>query len=159
MNETPGPSPRPFTSALSEQGSSSKKSILPCVLGGCGCLALMVIVVAQFFGAIAKMGVHMGGARHTGVRADIQAIGTQLELYKSVNGFYPTSEQELEALVTEPSSEPRPKHWQQLFREVPKDPWGNNYIYLNPGRKNAKGYDLYSVGPDRKANTADDDWG
>ena len=57
------------------------------------------------------------------------------------------------------SSEPRPTHWYQLFREVPKDPWGSNYIYLSPGRKNPTGYDLYSAGPDRKADTADDDWG
>jgi general secretion pathway protein G len=42
---------------------------------------------------------------------------------------------------------------------VPKDPWQNEYIYRNPGQKNPSGYDLYSAGPDRKADTADDDWG
>jgi general secretion pathway protein G len=42
---------------------------------------------------------------------------------------------------------------------VPKDPYGNNYIYFNPGRKNPNGFDLYSAGKDRKPDTADDNWG
>ena len=101
----------------------------------------------------------MGFAKGVAVRSDIQAIGTQLKLYESVNGFLPTTEQGLQALVTQPSTEPKPTRWYQLFKEVPKDPWGSNYIYLSPGRKNPTGYDLYSAGPDRKADTADDDWG
>ena len=76
-----------------------------------------------------------------------------------MNGFLPTTEQGLMALVMQPSSEPRPQRWYQLFKDMPKDPWGNNYIYLSPGRKNPTGYDLYSAGPDRKADTGDDDWG
>jgi general secretion pathway protein G len=46
-----------------------------------------------------------------------------------------------------------------LFKEVPKDPWNNEYIYISPGRKNPESYDLYSAGPDRIADTGDDDWG
>ena len=42
---------------------------------------------------------------------------------------------------------------------MPNDPWHNNYIYINPGRKNPSGYDLYSAGQDRKPDTPDDDWG
>src|SRR5205807_10220628 len=49
--------------------------------------------------------------------------------------------------------------WYQLFKEMPQDPWGNGYIYRCPGLKNPGGYDLYSAGPDRQADTADDDWG
>jgi general secretion pathway protein G len=76
-----------------------------------------------------------------------------------MNGFYPTTEQGIQALVTQPDKDPRPARWYQLFREVPKDPWGNDYIYRCPGLKNPSGYDLYSAGPDRQADTADDDWG
>jgi len=47
----------------------------------------------------------------------------------------------------------------QLFKDLPKDPWNNNYIYINPGRKNPSSYDLYSAGPDRAPDTPDDDWG
>jgi general secretion pathway protein G len=123
-------------------------------------IMLVISIIVVLLGvAINKLGNQVGFAKGVAVRADVNAIGTQLKLYESVNGFYPTTEQGLQALVTQPSSEPRPSHWYQLFKEVPKDPWGNNYIYLNPGRKNPNGYDLYSAGPDRRADTADDDWG
>ena len=123
-------------------------------------IMLVISIIVVLLGvAINKLGNQVGFAKGVAVRADVNAIGTQLKLYESVNGFYPTTEQGLQALVTQPSSEPRPSHWYQLFKEIPKDPWGNNYIYLNPGRKNPNGYDLYSAGPDRKADTADDDWG
>jgi hypothetical protein len=81
---------------------------------------------------------------------------TATRLYESMNGFFPTTEQ---ALVTQPQNDPRPTRWYQLFKELPKDPWGSDYIYRNPGLKNPGGYDLYSAGPDRQADTADDDWG
>src|SRR5438876_9851044 len=106
-----------------------------------------------------KMGNRTGFAKHTAVRADVQSIGTQLQLYESMNGFYPTTEQGLQALVTQPQNDPRPARWYQLFRELPTDPWGNGYIYRNPGLKNPGGYDLFPAGPDRQADTGDDDWG
>ena len=93
------------------------------------------------------------------VRIDIQAISIQLRLYAEANGVLPTTEQGLQALVTQPQSEPRPPRWYQLCKELPQDPWNNNYIYKCPGVKNPKGYDLYSAGPDRQRDTADDHWG
>jgi general secretion pathway protein G len=123
-------------------------------------IMLVISIIVVLLGlAISKMGNPTGFAKGVAVRADIQAIGTQLKLYESMNGFLPTTEQGLQALVTQPSTEPRPQRWYQLFKEVPKDPFGNNYIYLSPGRKNPTGYDLYSAGQDRKTDTADDDWG
>jgi len=123
-------------------------------------IMLVISIIVVLLGlAISKMGNPLGFAKSVAVRADVQAIGTQLKLYESMNGYLPTTEQGLQALVTQPSTEPRPQRWYQLFKEVPKDPWGNNYIYLSPGRKNPTGYDLYSAGQDRKADTSDDDWG
>jgi general secretion pathway protein G len=123
-------------------------------------IMLVISIIVVLLGlAISKMGNPTGFAKGVAVRADVQAIGTQLKLYESMNGFLPTTEQGLQALVTQPSTEPRPQRWYQLFKEVPKDPFGNNYIYLSPGRKNPTSYDLYSAGQDRKADTADDDWG
>jgi general secretion pathway protein G len=123
-------------------------------------IMLVISIIVVLLGlAISKMGNPTGFAKGVAVRADVQAIGTQLKLYESMNGFLPTTEQGLQALVTQPSTDPRPLRWYQLFKEVPKDPYGNNYIYLCPGRRNPTGYDLYSAGPDRKADTADDDWG
>jgi general secretion pathway protein G len=123
-------------------------------------IMLVVTIIALLLGtAIYKLSGNVEYARHNRVAADIQSISTQLKLYESMNGFYPTTEQGLEALVVQPSTEPQPQRWYQLFKEMPKDPWNNNYIYLNPGRKNTSGYDLYSAGPDRKPDTSDDDPG
>src|SRR5467141_2704388 len=100
-------------------------------------IMIVVSIIVVLLGlAISKIGDPTGFAKGTAVRADVQAIGTQLKLYESMNGFLPTTEQGLQALVTQPSSEPRPTHWYQLFKEVPKDPWGSFYIYLSPGRQN-----------------------
>src|SRR5216110_2943554 len=125
-------------------------------------LEIMIVVgiIVILLGlVISKIGNPTGFAKQTAVRADVQAIGTQLQLYESMNGFYPTTEQGLQALVTQPQNDPRPARWYQLFKEMPTDPWGNGYIYRNPGMKNPGGYDLFSAGPDRQADTGDDDWG
>ena len=125
-------------------------------------LEIMIVVgiIVILLGlAISKIGNPTGFAKQTAVRADVQAIGTQLQLYESMNGFYPTTEQGLQALVTPPSTDPRPARWYQLFKQTPKDPWGNDYIYRCPGQKHPESYDLYSGGPDRRPDTDDDDWG
>jgi general secretion pathway protein G len=124
-------------------------------------IMLVISIIVVLLGlAISQMGDPMGFTKSVAVRADIQAIGSQLKLYESLAGSPPTTEQGLQALVTQPTTDPRPMRWQgPYFKEIPKDPWGNNYIYLNPGRRNPNSYDLYSAGKDRQADTADDDWG
>lgn len=123
-------------------------------------IMLVVSIIVIILGvAISKLGNVTGIAKSMRVQADIQAIKTQLQLYESMNGFYPSTEQGLQALVTQPQNDPRPTRWYQQFKELPKDPWGSNYIYRNPGTKNSGGYDLYSAGPDRQPDTGDDDWG
>ena len=123
-------------------------------------IMLVVSIIVIILGvAISKLGNTTAIAKTMRVQADIQAIKTQLQLYESMNGFYPSTEQGLQSLVSQPQSDPRPTRWYQLFRELPKDPWGSDYIYRNPGQKNPGGYDLYSAGPDRQPDTGDDDWG
>ncbi len=123
-------------------------------------IMLVVTIIALLLGtAIYKLSGNVEYAKHTRISADVQGIGTQLKLYESMNGFYPTTEQGLQALITPPASDPRPSRWYQLYKDMPKDPWQSDYIYRNPGTKNSTGFDLYSAGPDRKADTADDDWG
>lgn len=123
-------------------------------------IMLVVTIIALLLGtAIYKLSGNVEYARANRVAADIQSISTQLKLYESMNGFFPTTEQGIQAMVTQPSSDPQPQRWYQLFKEMPKDPWNDVYIYLSPGRKNPTSYDLYSAGPDHKPDTADDDWG
>ena len=123
-------------------------------------IMLVVTIIAILMGAaIYRLAGNVEIAKHTAVSADVQALNTQLKLYESMNGFFPTTEQGLQALVTQPETDPKPARWYQLFKEMPKDPWHNNYIYRCPGVKNPGGYDLFSAGPDRIADTTDDDSG
>src|SRR5205085_8868968 len=123
-------------------------------------IMLVVSIIVIILGvAISKLGNTTAIAKTMRVQADVQAIKTQLQLYESMNGFYPTTEQGLQALVTQPDKDPRPARWYQLFRELPKDPWGMEYIFISSGLENPISSDLYSAGADRQADTADDDWG
>ena len=75
------------------------------------------------------------------------------------NGRYPTTEQGLAALIAKPAAPPEPKNWKGPYIEstdLPKDPWGADYIYRNPGERNPNGYDLRSLGPDGQDGGEDD---
>ena len=109
--------------------------------------------------AIPNMNRQLDYARQIKVMADVRGIRTALITYNGLNGFYPTTKQGLEALVMRPTTEPLSTSWMQLFDEIPKDPWEDDYVYVCPGVKHPDSYDLYSAGPDRKPGTADDDWG
>src|SRR5947199_2663908 len=93
-------------------------------------IMIVVSIIVILLGlAISKMGNPTGFAKTTAVRADVQSIGTQLMQYEAMNGFYPTTEQGLQALVTQAASEPRPQSWYQFFKELPRDPWCTAYVY------------------------------
>ena len=67
-----------------------------------------------------------------------------LGLFQLDNGFYPTTNQGLEALVKQPTTPPEALNYKSggYMKKVPKDPWGNAYIYRNPGERAE--YDLYN---------------
>ena len=120
-------------------------------------IMLVVTIIALLLGsAIYAFKDKLGFAQDTRVKADIQSLSTALMVYQGMNGFLPTTEQGLKALVTRPDSNPRPKQWRQSFDKVPMDPWGNEYQYVEPGTHNPSGFDLYSMGADRKEGTSDD---
>jgi general secretion pathway protein G len=120
-------------------------------------IMLVVMIIGLLLGtAIYKLRGNVETARIVAVDSSLQSIRTQLKLYESLNGFAPTTEQGLQALVSQPQAEPRPARWTQFLDSVPKDPWGKEFVYLSPGKKNPSGYDLYSSGPDRLPDTADD---
>ena len=120
-------------------------------------IMMVVMIIALLLGAaIYKMGPNLGYAQEVRAKTDIQGIITNLKMYQAQNGFLPTTEQGLQALVTRPDSDPRPTQWHQLMDAVPEDPWHLPYFYENPGKHNPNSFDLYSAGPDRKPGTADD---
>jgi len=89
-------------------------------------------------------------ARRTKARIQLESLETALKLYKLDNGAYPTTEQGLQALVEPPTVGELPKNWREggyLEKgKIPKDPWGNEYVYLSPGV--SMEYDLISYGAD-----------
>lgn len=89
-------------------------------------------------------------------RIDIQQIETALNIYKLKNKTYPTTEQGLEALVTETTIEPLPKRFPDggFIDKLPEDPWGNDYLLIYPGEVGK--IDVFSMGPDGEAGTEDD---
>ena len=107
-------------------------------------MLVVAIIGVLLAAAIYKMAPALNVAKETRTRGDIQGIRTMLLSYNGLNGSYPES---LSALV------PR------LMEEVPKDAHGSLYVYRYPGRRNAAGSDLFSAGPDKIPDTADDDWG
>jgi len=120
-------------------------------------IMLVVAIIGLLAGsAMYFMGDNLFVAQETKVKADIRGISTQLTVYQASNGFLPTTEQGLKALVVKPTTEPIPRNWRQGFTEVPLDSWKQEYHYREPGKHNPNGFDLFSGGKDRKPDTADD---
>jgi general secretion pathway protein G len=122
---------------------------------------LVVIVVLGVLATLVAPNVfrHVGTAKETTGRAQIEMIGAALDAYRLDVGRYPTTEQGLAALWQEPTVEPRPTNWRgpYLRKAVPFDPWGNAYVYRAPGTASATGYDLLSTGADgRSGGTGED---
>ncbi|MCB1720043.1 MAG: type II secretion system major pseudopilin GspG, partial [Candidatus Competibacteraceae bacterium] len=98
-------------------------------------------------------------ARIVKAKNDIRVLQSQLNLYKLDNFEYPSTDQGLEALVSKPAGAPEPPNWKAggYIDRLPKDPWGRDYLYLNPGQHGA--IDIYSLGSDGVAggegNSAD----
>jgi len=114
-------------------------------------LELMVVVVilgilASFI--VPKLIDRPNQAKRVKAVSDIATIESALELYNLDNGRFPTTDQSLQALVKKPSIAPIPKHWKQggYIKKLTKDPWGNDYQYLNPGVHET--IDIFSYGPD-----------
>jgi general secretion pathway protein G len=120
-------------------------------------IMLVLGIIAVLVGSAIYMLVgNIDVAKEQRVDSDIEAISMQLRTYEMLNYRMPTTEQGLKALVNQPTTEPRPRRWKQLMKTVPVDPWGNEYVYRNPGKGGAA-FEIYSLGPDGKES--DDDAG
>jgi general secretion pathway protein G len=95
-------------------------------------------------------------ARTVKAKQDILALENALELYRLDNGFYPSNEQGLDALVKQPSSDPMPSNWRNYLKSLPKDPWGHNYHYENPGQHGE--IDIFSEGTSGKDHKVIGNW-
>jgi len=119
---------------------------------------MLVLVILATLAAIVlpKFTGRSQQAKITSAKTQISQFEVALDAFEIDLGRYPTSAEGLRALVEKPSSDS--DGWQQAYlkRDIPQDPWGNDYQYRYPGQYNENGYDLYSVGPDHKLGGDDD---
>jgi general secretion pathway protein G len=116
-------------------------------------LELMVVIVilgilASYVGV--KIIWRTEEAKVQAARIQMEAFSSALKQYRLDNGVYPGTEQGLPALVEPPSTGQTPKKWQKggyiESKTVPKDPWGNDYVYVSPGTHDD--FDVTSYGAD-----------
>ena len=111
---------------------------------------MVVVVILGILAALVAPNVirRIDDAQIAKARQDIRAYETALNLFRLDNFKYPTTDQGLQALVQQPG-DTTIRNWKPggYIDGLRKDPWGNDYLYLNPGSK-GKEYDLYTLGAD-----------
>lgn len=114
-------------------------------------MIVMVIIGILATLVVPKLLSRPDQARLLKAKQDILAIENALALYELDNGFYPSTEQGLNALVHKPITDPLPTHWQQggYLRALPHDPWNHPYGYKQDPQKQQP-ITLYSLGADGK---------
>jgi len=123
--------------------------------GGFTLLEIIVVVfILSLLAAIVAPRIigRTDDARIEATKVQIKNFETALKLFKMDNGFYPDTQQGLEALVEKPVSGTIPKKYKEEGyleqKKIPLDPWGNPYVYVSPGLSGD--YDILSYGADGK---------
>jgi len=124
-------------------------------LGQDGFTLIEILIVVVILGILAGLIVprimdRPDQARVVAAKNDVHAILSALKLYRLDNGSYPSTQQGLEALVKRPETGDVPRNWKPggYLERLPKDPWGGDYQYLNPGVHGE--IDVFSYGADHK---------
>lgn len=120
------------------------------VAAGFTLIEIMVVVV--IIGLLAAMIApqimgRLSQAEVNRARQDIRQVETALNIYRLDNYRYPTTDEGLQALVTNPGQAAAP-NWQRggYLKSIPLDPWRRPYHYLNPGQHGE--FDIYTLGAD-----------
>ena len=109
---------------------------------------MVAMIILAILAAIIAPNVisRIGDAQISAAKQDIRGIENALKLYRLDNFRYPTTEQGLRALVIRPTDSSI-RNWKGSYLDkIPTDPWGNEYLYLNPGLN--RDIDIYSLGRD-----------
>lgn len=143
------------SSLVRRRGASRLGALSRAFAGARGFTLIEILVVVVILGILAGLIVprimdRPDQARVVAAKNDINAISNALKLYRLDNGTYPSAEQGLQALVRRPESGDIPRNWKSggYLERLPKDPWGNDYQYLNPGIHGE--VDVMSLGADRQ---------
>jgi general secretion pathway protein G len=120
---------------------------------------LLVVAIIGILAAliVPKIAGKSEDARKKAALADIANIGTALDMFEVDVGHYPNGKNGLQDLIALPRDA---SSWKGPYIKdaagLPKDPWGNAYVYEFPGKHTVNGYDLTSMGPDGRLGTDDD---
>jgi len=117
---------------------------------------LLVLVILGILAAIVvpKFAGRTEQARMTAAQTQISSFSTALDAFEVDSGYFPKGKGGLLDLVQQPRDA---QNWRGPYlKEIPKDPWNNEYIYECPGKHNSNPYDLMSVGPDGRVGGDDD---
>ena len=128
--------------------NSAGSTLAPAAQRGFTLIEVMVVVVIiGLLAAIVAPNLigNIDTAAVTRARGDIRSIETALNLYRLDNFKYPSTDEGLEALVTNPGEAVAP-NWKAYLRDVPSDPWNNPYQYVYPGTQGE--FDVFSYGAD-----------
>lgn len=113
---------------------------------------MVVLVIIGLLVAVVAPSVleRVDDAQLQKVHADFKNIGTGLKLYRIDNFAYPTTEQGLAALVEKPAMAPAPRNYKVggYLEQLPQDPWGRPYLYMQPAEHGKGDYDIYTLGAD-----------
>jgi general secretion pathway protein G len=111
---------------------------------------MVVVVILGLLATVVVINVlpSQDRAMREKARADISVLEQAIESYRLDNFTFPTAQEGLAALSTPPAGMARPDRYREggYIRRLPKDPWGNPYQYLQPGRHGA--IDIFSFGAD-----------
>jgi general secretion pathway protein G len=117
---------------------------------------LLVLVILGILAAIVvpKFSGRTEQARITAAQTQISSFSTALDAFEVDNGYYPKGQGGLQDLVQQPRDA---QSWRGPYlKDIPKDPWGNEFVYESPGKVNTTSYDLISMGPDGRVGGDDD---
>lgn len=115
---------------------------------------LIALAIVAIMGTVVTLSLlgNTDRAMVTKLKSDIGTIQQALEQYSLDNGFYPTTDQGLQALINRPNGEPVPTQYSRGgylgSKSIPKDPWKQQYLYISPGANGD--YDLFTFGKDRR---------
>jgi general secretion pathway protein G len=115
---------------------------------------IVVVFILSLLAAIVapKIIGRTDDARIADAKVQIKNLETALKLFKLDNGFYPSTEQGLAALLEKPTTGRIPPKYRDggylEQKRVPLDPWGNPYLYISPGLNGD--FDIISYGGDGK---------
>lgn len=149
----------PFDYAQGKPAHESERSLASGARAGRPChgftlvelLVVMIIIAALAAVIVPRLFNRAEQGRRAKAIADIKSLETALDMYAADNGQPPTTEQGLQALIEQPTTAPLAKNWNgpYLKKALPRDSWGNEYVYTSPGVHNLD-YDLLSYGRDGK---------